>query len=315
MSMPIAKVIKTNGMATLQDSGRQHAMKEGVTEGGVMDVQAAYWANKLLNKPINNPVIEITLGMFELEILHECRIAVTGADLQAKCNDQRLPLWQTFICRVGDKLVFQFPQSGLRAYLAFDAELQVPRYFDSVSTVVREASGGLNGGALQANDVLSGIDINSEQNIVKIPPEYIPNYLMDDKNAEQTLTLNVLTSYQFAQFSDQAKKIFTNSPYQIHPNSSRMAYLLKGEAVKHNLTELASEGIAYGAIQVPPDGQPVILLNDRQTMGGYPKIGCITRMSGAKLAQTFAPKQVRFSFVSREQAVREWREFKAFFNT
>lgn len=310
MSLPIARVVKTNGMVTLQDAGRQHSMQEGVTEGGVMDVHAAYWANKLLGKPKHNPVIEITLGMFELEMLHDCRITLTGANLQAKRNDQVLPLWQSSNCFAGDKLVFQFPQSGLRAYLTFDAELAIPQYFGSVSTVAREQLGGLNGNALQVDDVLYATEVGDDKRTVKMPTQFIPDY-----NRAETLTLDVLPSYQFSQFSDQAKATFTSHEFQINTNSTRMAYLLEGEPIKHEMTELASEGIAYGAIQIPPDGQPVVLLNDRQTMGGYPKIGCVTRLSGARLAQSFAPKKVAFRFVEREKAVAKWRDFNVFFNT
>lgn len=308
--MIIAEVTQANMLATWQDLGRTHSTHHGVGQSGAMDLHAVCWANKLLGYEIDHPLIEITVGLFSVRFNVSCLIAITGADLGITLNGKAIQHWQTQIVKQGDELKFNSAKSGLRAYLAIGAKIELETVFDSASTVIREQLPGLLGRPLRGGDQLVGVaDMQAATVSAKqVPSEFIPNYA-------EPLTLDLIASYQFYQFPKSSIDQLLTSEYQIQPNSSRMAYLLKGNAIEHSLTSLASEGIAYGAIQVPPDGQPVILLNDRQTMGGYPKLGCISRLSGSALSQRFAPTTVRFKLVSVDGANQSYKKLLNFFSS
>jgi len=302
----ILQVVQAGPSACLQDLGRRHSTHHGVTEGGVADIHAAMWANHLLGRNMAEPLIEITIGLFTVEFLAECEIALTGADLGATLNDQPFTAWQSQHINVGDRLQFATPKNGLRSYLAINAQLDLTPVFTSFSTVIREKMGGLDGGNLQVGDQLFGRLAIPQNYDRKVPRQYIPDY-------SALLNLQLIPSCQFIQFPQHAVDCLETGSYQIQSNSNRMAYSLKGRKINHQISALSSEGIAYGAVQIPPDGQPIVLLNDRQTMGGYPKIGCISKLSGAALAQRFHPTEVSFSLCSVETAAEEYKAHLAFF--
>lgn len=303
----VLTVNKANALALIQDTGRYGQQHKGITEGGAIDMHAMLWANKLLGLPNNSSVIEIAVGLFHIKFNQACRIAITGADLNCQLNGNPCPLWQTLNICQKDELYFTTPVSGLRAYLAIDGKMLIDNTLGSTSTVIREQLGGINGKALSKGDQLYyRLNKTTETNTRTMPQQYMPNY-------QQTLVVDVIPCYQFSAFSEYAVQQFTNNEYTIQANSNRMAYQLSGTKIDSPQQQLTSEGIAYGSIQIPANGQPIILLNDRQTIGGYPKIGCITRLSGYQLAQRNAKHSVRFKFVTRKQAQVKLMEFKHFF--
>ena len=280
-------IIKPGWQSTIQDLGRQGYFRSGLSEGGALDEIAFRWANVLLNNPPNAACIEILMGNFEAEFEQATCIAITGADLGCTLNGQAVGNWQSLTVKKGDRIRFNSPVSGLRAYLAIAEGWQTPIQFGSRSTVLREKLGGLDGHKLQAGQQLA-----YQANLVEAPkqilkPQWIPNY-----NAE--LILKVLPSYQYEQFSETAKRRFFTSEYSVSQRIDRMGYRLEGPAVMAANQQLISEGIAMGAIQVPPDGQPIVLLKDRQTIGGYPKLGCVGSLDCSLLSQQAPGKQVRF---------------------
>ncbi len=301
-SITIAKVTQANVLATWQDLGRRHSTHHGVGQGGAMDMHAACWANRLLSRDINQPVIEITMGFFAIEFQASCQIAITGADMNTSLNGKEIEPWHSYAVNVGDQLKFSTANTGFRAYLAINAELQLETVFNSVSTVIREGFSGLLGRSLRINDEIIGLIASLKAPNKKVPNSFIPDYC-------EPLTLELIPSYQFDQFPQRSIDGFLKNEYQIQSSSNRMAYLLKGNPTEHSLKSLVSQGIAYGTVQVPPDGQPVILLNDRQTMGGYPSLGCISRLSGNALAQKFAPSNVRFRLTSLDSEKKQYKEF------
>ncbi|MBX2848753.1 MAG: biotin-dependent carboxyltransferase family protein [Acidiferrobacterales bacterium] len=306
--MVIAKVIQADVLATWQDFGRVRSVHHGVGQGGVMDFYAASWANRLLGRDIDLPVIEITMGLFALEFKSNCQIAITGAAMGLSLNNQPIKNWQSYAVKVGDQLKFAPATQGLRSYLAIKADIELETIFNSASTVIREQFSGLLGRPLRINDELTGSlpTAKRAQAIVEMPSSLIPNYC-------EPLNLELIPSYQFDRFPAESINKLLNSEFQILPSSSRIAYLLQGDPVQHEIESLASEGIAYGAVQVPPDGQPIILLNDRQTMGGYPKLGCVSRVSGAALSQRFAPTKIKFKLTTLEAATRAIEKMLEFF--
>lgn len=292
------KVLKAGMLALVQDLGRYGYHKVGLSNGGPMDEYAFRLANQLLGNPENAPQIEVTYGLFSLEAMAETTIAICGADLNATLNDKPLLAWQTYPIKMGDRLAFQQPQHGLRAYLAVAGGFICPKTLGSVSTVMREKVGGIkrNGEKLQKGDVLSFLPFHERlQNRV-------PRYAMPDYSQSN---IPMVMGYQHEQFSRIEKALFLSSEYCVSQNFDRMGYRLEGRSVEYGGEGIISEGIAYGAIQIPKDGQPIVLLRDRQTIGGYPKMGCVTGWGGSLLAQKKAGDCVQFISVSVEEEEQE----------
>jgi biotin-dependent carboxylase-like uncharacterized protein len=292
------KVIKPGLLALVQDLGRHGHQSIGLTTGGPMDEVAFRWGNALLDNDPNSAQIEITFGMFTLEAQANTSIAVTGADLGATLNDKSIPPWQTYAIKKGDILAFHQPVWGLRAYLAVKGGFLCEPTLGSVATVMREKLGGLTskGDKLKKGDLLSHHTSHDHQQRA-VPRLAIPNY----SNKE----IPVILGYQYESFSSLERANFFSSDYTVSSHSDRMGYRLEGKAVHTELKGIISEGIAYGAIQIPKDGQPIVLLRDRQTIGGYPKMGCVTRVGGGILAQQKPGDIIQFTPITVDQAEQE----------
>ncbi|GAA0237297.1 biotin-dependent carboxyltransferase family protein [Marinomonas primoryensis] len=292
------KVIKPGLLALVQDLGRHGHQSIGLTTGGPMDEVAFRWGNALLDNDPNSAQIEITFGMFTLEAQANTSIAITGADLGATLNDKSIPPWQTYAIKKGDILAFHQPVWGLRAYLAVKGGFLCEPTLGSVATVMREKIGGLTskGDKLKKGDSLSYHTSHDHQQRA-VPRLAIPNY----GNKE----IPVILGYQYQSFSSLERANFFSSDYTVSSNSDRMGYRLEGKAVHTELKGIISEGIAYGAIQIPKDGQPIVLLRDRQTIGGYPKMGCVTRVGGGILAQQKPGDIIQFTPITVDQAEQE----------
>ncbi|MEX1056617.1 MAG: biotin-dependent carboxyltransferase family protein, partial [Natronospirillum sp.] len=282
-------IVNRPGFQTLlQDQGRQGSQRAGLTEGGAADQHAYRWANKLLDNGNNAACLEILMGQFDATVTDDVLIAVTGADLAFTINGKAAENWSSHWLQAGDKIAFNRPLSGLRAYLAVAGGWQTPQCFGSRSVVIREHLGGLDGGPIKAGDRLV---FNEQQRQAQrqLAPQYIPDYQAD-------LTLQVVPGYQYAEFSGLDRRRFTSSRYTISNQIDRMGYRLKGPIIVPKIDGVISEGIAMGAVQVPRDGQPIVLLRDRQTIGGYPKIGCVSSLCCSKLSQRGPGAQVTFEF-------------------
>jgi allophanate hydrolase subunit 2 len=337
---PLFRVLKSASEATVQDLGRRQCMQDGVAPGGVMDLHAHAWANRLLGQSIGNPSIEVTLGMFKVEALVECVIALTGANLNASLNGRAVDPWRTYHLKPSDVLEFTSPKQGLRAYIGLgvargvhsadetsesslssnldlnlhlDLNLDATPSYKSLSTVTREHRLGLISGCiLRKGDVLSAQNLLVPQKFVQavVPDEFVPSYRAD-------LDLELLPCYQYSDIDQAYKDQFFASKFAIQPSSNRMAYLFQQpeeNEAQHGLSILPSEANAFGAVQIPPDGNPVVLLNDRQTVGGYPRIGTISRLSASQLCQRMTPAKVRFKPVSFEHVHNTMLEFESFFS-
>ncbi|MFT2099161.1 biotin-dependent carboxyltransferase family protein [Marinomonas sp. 2405UD66-6] len=292
------KVIKPGLLALVQDLGRHGYQSLGLTTGGPMDEMAFRWSNALLDNDTNSAQIEITFGMFSLEAQADTSIAITGADLGATLNDKSISPWRSYAIKKGDVLAFHQPVWGLRAYLAVKGGFLCEPTLDSVATVMREKIGGLTGKGdkLQKGDMLKYQPFTHNQDRA-VPRLAIPNYGQTE--------IPVILSYQYESFSTLERANFFSSDYRVSGNSDRMGYRLEGKVISSDLKGIISEGIAYGAIQIPKDGQPIVLLRDRQTIGGYPKIGCVTRYGGSILSQQKPGDVIQFTPITVDQAEHE----------
>jgi biotin-dependent carboxylase-like uncharacterized protein len=285
-------------LSLIQDAGRYGAFNLGLTNGGPADATAFYWANRLCGNELNATTIEISLGGLQLMAQVDCVIAVTGAPMPLTINGQPKELWRSFFVKAGDTIDLGFTSIGVRCYLAVAGGFDIQPSFGSSATVCRESIGGISGGKLVDNDVLPCQVFSTATNQLKqlmLPEHEQPKYSND-------VLLHTVLSYQQQYFSSVEKRLFFSSEYQISKHWDRMGYRLQGRAIQADVDGILSEGICYGAVQIPADGQPIVLLNDRQTIGGYPKIGAVISQDCAKLSQCRQGDNVRFEPISMSQA-------------
>ncbi len=299
-------VIKPGMLTLLQDLGRFGYQHLGLTPGGAMDEQAFLWANKLLGNSPDSAALEITLGGLELRVQESTRIALTGADMQASCNGVALANWQTHNLMAGDHLRFGFSRTGVRAYLAVAGGFPVVPAFGSVATVVREGMGGLDGRGrpLRQGDCLPCAAARCDM-VRRVPPRYIPDY-------SRCLIVRVVEGQHCALFDEADRRRFYAGEYRVSNQSDRMGVRLDGPTLHPGRGGIVSEGINFGAVQVPPNGQPIVLLKDRQTIGGYPTLGTIHPLDAFALAQRQAGQVVQFAKADQEQTSRDCKVFYRF---
>lgn len=288
-------VEKTLGLAQLQDRGRFGVRHLGVTQGGALDWITAGWANRLLGNDPDCALLEIPFGGVSLLCQQHGTLALTGADLQATLDGQPITGWQSFRVAAGQTLAFGPPRSGARAYLAAPGGFEAPLVLNSRSEVRREQLGGLHGDGspLRAGDLLPFA--KARPDLAAIPQQHIPDYLAPP-------CLELILGAQIALFSGQSLFDLFNQRWEVDQRADRMGLRLLGPALRYQGPPIISEGIPLGAIQVPADGQPIILLNDRQTIGGYPRLGALTPASVARLGQCAPGQQLTLKPVSLARA-------------
>ena len=298
-------------LTTVQDEGRFGYQQFGVTPSGPMDARAFHIANILVGNPQGEGTLEMTFKGPELEFVQDNVIAVTGGDMQPSVNGERIPMYAAVPVRAGDVLSFGFAFSGgCRGYIAFAGGLDIPLVMGSKSTLVSKKLGGYEGRALQKGDrigfsapkaTLSGMDKRH------CP---VPVYPTDE------ITLRVVLGPQEDAFSEEEQKKFFWFDSKVTNEFDRQGCRLEREVPVKHLKDgnIISDGIAFGSIQVPTTGQPFIMMTDRQTVGGYTKIGTVITVDLPKIAQAKPGMKVRFIRVSMELAhmlyIRELEEMK-----
>lgn len=300
------RVISAGILSLLQDSGRYGYSHIGLTTGGPLDGWSFRWANYLLQNSVDATAIEISIGGLKLQALTDSYFCVCGAEIPLLINEQPAALWTVHKIAAGDEISLGMARKGQRAYLAVAGGFQIPPQFGSTATVLREGIGGLNGSQLQTDDLLP---VNSKKAItgLSLPVIHRPRFT-------SVITLRLIEGYQADLFTPAQKEQFYRANYLITPQADRMGYKLQGTAIPCQQQQLLSEGICYGAVQIPPDGQPIVLLNDRQTLGGYPKIGTVLSLDLWQLAQSGAGSKVYFTPISLELAHRALRQTQVRFN-
>lgn len=288
------KVLQPGLLTLIQDAGRYGHHRIGLTTGGPLDALAFKWANRLVDNPMNSSVLEISIGGLSLEAQIDTQIVLVGAEMPLKINGTEQERWHAHRVKPGDRIDVGFSTRGARAYLAVAGGFQIAPSFSSSATVTREAIGGLDGQKLQQGDFLSCVPLNG-QKAFRLDEIYRPDYADE-------ITLRVITGYQKQAFSAYQQRLFFSSQYTVSDRADRMGYRLEGPEVKPSIDGILSEGICHGAIQIPADGQPIVLLNDRQTIGGYPKIGSMISLDTARMAQLLPGAKVSFEEITIDDA-------------
>jgi biotin-dependent carboxylase-like uncharacterized protein len=299
------ELINSPIFVTLQDKGRYGYSNIGVTNSGVMDEYAYFWANKMLGNSLETNILEIAFSNVIFKVNASTQISITGARCEFFINDIQKECWQTYKVKAGDIIKIAKILEGNRVYLGVFGGFNITKEFGSNSTTIKENLGGLDGEKLKKGDILAFDEYLFFYN-KRLKKEFIPSY-------NDELTLRVILGYQDENFSQIQKNKFFSNIFTLSNDFNRMGCKLNGEPILCDIDGIISEGISFGAIQIPSDGQPIILLKDRQTIGGYPKIGSVLSIDCFKLSQAKANTKIRFQEITYIEASKKVKEFYSFF--
>ncbi len=292
------EVVAPGLLTTVQDPyGRPGFERYGVATGGALDPFAAEAANRLVDNPPRAALLELTLAGPELRFGAASAIALCGADLGPTLDGQPLaPGWSAFV-RPGAVLTFGDRRAGARAYLAIAGGLCVPPVLGSASTDLRAGFGGLEGRPLRAGDRLQAPparDLAARAGRFLAAAADLP---------APTAPIRVLPGPHLERFAPEALEALCDEPWRITEQADRMGYRLAGPRLRHRQgPDVVSLGLPVGAIQVPGDGQPIVLLADHQPTGGYTVLACVIRADLRRLAQRLPGETVRFTLTTPEAA-------------
>jgi len=314
------QVIKSGFLSLVQDYGRYGLQSIGVTNGGPLDEHAFLWANRLLGNDYNAPQIEVSYGAFSATFLDSTMMAICGADLSATVNDLAIKPWQSYTVHAGDTISFKAPVTGLRCYLAVKGGFTVAPTLGSCATVAREKLGGItqDGEKLVEGNLVKYFPQPHELT-KRVPSSFVTGHSSEPQPSESTsqypkkINLRFIPNTSVTSAGEEALHTFTQYPYKVTPHIDRMGYRLSGAVINTPLAGIISQGISLGSIQVPKDGQPIVLMRDRQTMGGYPLLGCIAYVDLAKFSQSLPGTELSFTPISVEAAEAELIVHKCFF--
>ncbi len=300
------RIIKPGLLTTVQDLGRSGYQQYGVTVSGVMDNASARLANILVGNDEGEGLLEITMLGPEIELLEDMVVAITGGDLLPVLNGNAVAMGKSILAKSGDRLAFRGVKNGCRSYVAFSGGIQVPILMGSKATFTRGSIGGFEGRALKTGDILTIGDPGKPLNLL-IGRELRESWY----EYNQTIELRVVLGPQADAFTEAGVKTFFSNAYAVTNECDRMGYRLEGEKIQHKKGgDIISDGIAMGAIQIPSHGQPIIMMADRQTTGGYTKIGNVVTVDLPKVAQAKPGDKIVFKEVALEEAHRLLRELE-----
>ncbi len=293
-------VLKPGLLDLVMDLGRPGYASIGVPQGGAADALALRLANRLAGNPDQGAGLEMLVRGPTLCFPHGAHIALTGADMEAKVDGKSLRANHCCTLAPGARLEFGAARSGLRAYLAVRGGIDVPLVMGSRATFLPGGWGGWFGRALRAGDSLP---VGAETTAVRL----IKKTASSQTFTEQP-TLRVMAGPQIAGFSDGALSGFLSRPYVVLAQSNRMGLRLGGPRLIYEAGELPAQGVLPGAVQVPPDGQPVILGWDGPVTGGYPVVAGVIAADMHLLAQARPGNQLLFRFVGEQEALTAWHD-------
>lgn len=283
MSARLLEVLDVGLGATFQDRGRTGWRRFGVPPSGAMDDHAAGWANALLDNPPTAPVVELLLQGAKFLALHDCWIAVCGADAGAS-----VPTWRAVRLHADEEVRFTRNRSGVWTYLAVEGGFDAPPLLGSASVYAR----GRLGAPLARGDVL----LRTPGAPFRLPAGVAGRSMAweERRNYDATPLLRVWPGPQWNSFSESDRAAFLEQTWNIAPQSDRVGYRLSGQPLAPGQWQMISEPLRVGAVQVPEDGQPIVMMRDGPTVGGYPKIVVVDAHDVARLAQCRPGRSVKF---------------------
>jgi antagonist of KipI len=334
------EIRKAGLLTTVQDLGRYGYRSLGVSVSGTMDQFALRAANILVGNETGAAGLEITLQGPEIVFHQNALLAICGGDFHPLIDEQRVPMWRPIVVQTGQVLRLPYAREGCRAYLAIAGGVLVPSIMESFSTYMRAGIGGMEGRALLAGDILElgdagwgvkvmreyatysqigvghntafvgssdeneGSDTNRYKDVVAAPwylSESIrPTY-------DEHPVVRVIRGKESEHFTKKSLGSLLSNKYRVSPQSDRMGYRLQGERLElKQPLEMITEAVAAGTLQVPPDGQPILLMADCQTTGGYPRVAHVISVDLPLVAQVKPGGTLRFREVSMAEAQEQY---------
>ncbi|WMW79988.1 biotin-dependent carboxyltransferase family protein [Undibacterium cyanobacteriorum] len=293
-SSPQIEVLQAGIQSTIQDLGRFGHRHLGICQAGALDVPALMLANTLLHNPVDAAGIEVSVGPFALRFRQTTWFALSGADFGGQLDGKPVaPGWR-YQAHENQVLTLHGPRRECRAYLALEGGIDVPIILGARATDLQAHFGGMHGRALRKGDILSLFESGS------LPtPSTKKIKSIGVQQRKWTPEIRAVVGPEFQQFSKKAQHDFWHHAWTVTNQSNRMGFRLQGNRLdRHSKQELFSHGVTPGMIQVPPNGQPIVLLADAQTTGGYPRIACVIEADLWKIAQT--PIGKSFCFIRTE---------------
>jgi antagonist of KipI len=306
--MRVFHVLKPGLFTTVQDLGRYGYLKYGIPISGAMDTFSLVAANVLVKNNHNDACLEITLLGPELQALAKTQIAITGGEIFPKINGQPVPMWQTLEVQEGDILSLGKVESGCRAYLSLIGGISTPLVLGSRATYVRGGFGGISGRQLKIGDIIEGFDTPVLKAKYSMPEDLVPQFTGQFK-------VHVILGPQADMFTKKGIHTFLSSQYKVSLDADRMGYRLEGQIIEHKAgADIISDALLSGAIQVPKNGKPIIIMRDAQTTGGYPKIAVAIIPDVSLLGQAKPNDVIEFSKIAMSQARQKLFEYYKLLN-
>lgn len=290
---------------TVQDYGRVGYQKFGISVAGVMDEYNYAMANALVGNKKGEAVLELTYFGPMLKFQEDIVVAITGANMNPRVDNKAINMYESVLVKAGSTLSFGKLEQGIRSYIAFGGEIDVPVVNGSKSTHVKSKMGGYKGRQLKPKDELNIIVNKNAKAGLKLPEKYIPKI-------NKFNVIRVVLGPQDDYFTEKGiHDLFKSGGYTLTKDMDRMGMRYNGEALEFKEgADIISDGAVMGSIQVPSNGKPIILMADRQTTGGYTKIGTVIREDIPKLAQSTALDKICFEQISLEDAQEKYIAFE-----
>jgi antagonist of KipI len=306
------KVLKSGVLDTIQDMGRYGYSYWGINPGGVMDTYATAIANALVGNEANLPVLEMHFPGPQLLFEKPALIAICGANMNPQAVNRALPMWQPILVQKNTVIYFDQKMWGERTYLAIHGGFTIEPWLNSFSTNLKAKAGGFEGRKMAKMDCLEFLPLKDtlhahlkeEEEFKKLNWKINPNYLFIDQ-----LVFPVTIGHEWGQLEKDSQSAFLQTNFNIGKQSDRMGYRLAGFPLSRtHREELFSTAVDTGTIQLLPDGELIILMADRQTTGGYPKIAHIHHCGLSTLAQLSVGSSIGFRITTQEEAEKSYIE-------
>lgn len=277
------EIISPGGGITIQDLGRPGWKRFGVPAGGAMDLESARQANRLVGNEDSAPVLEFLFTGARLKLREEAEIAITGAAVKSG----HVP-WRNFTGKAGEEIVFEEMRCGVWSYLAVRGGFAAPRWFGSASVYPRAGLGT----ALQKGMKLSRVEVPEAKAIAGrfVPEMILPHF-------EESPTMGVFKGPEWELFSAETQAVFLEQAWTVSRQSDRTGYRLEGTPLPSHTTQILSAPLSVGTVQVPPGGQPIVILRDGPTVGGYPRLAILNADEVSRFTQCAPGTQTRFRLI------------------
>lgn len=298
--MNFLTITSLKGLASIQDLGRNSSLHKGFSGSGAVDEFNYLRANELLDNPSSSATLEITLGQFSFVANASCEISITGADCHAEIktlNNQISPIKPNTVITLlkGDEVTLAMPKHQLHSYIAIKGGFNTQQWLNSYSQTLTESHLGFGEPSLnEGHQLFFHQQVETQSTKQKPFSNYLP--CRDNFHQQGLLTLRFLPSELWLKIGKDKQKTLLQQQFTITSESNRMGYRLKGNAIHIDAQEKTlSKPVNYGTIQLPQDGQPIVLMKERQTIGGYPILGTVIKTDLFRLSQKRPGEKIQFT--------------------